>query len=112
MDKALKIADIYPCKDWNAFEKVLFEPYKFKAFLSYLNYKEKKRLFKYLVCKKSAMLSSYLKSNNKNNKSILRLILVALFNKEGMNSNHSIDEIVTILDLSDIGIDVLVNDCC
>jgi hypothetical protein len=112
MDKALKIAEIYPCKDWATFEKSLFEPFKFNALLSCLDYKEKKHLFKYLVCRKSGMLSSYLKTNNKNNKSILRLILVALFDKEGVNSNLSIDEIVTILDLSDFGFEFGVKDCC
>ena len=112
LDKALKIAEIYPCKDWATFDKILFDPFKFNALLSCLDYKEKKYLFKYLVCRKSGMLSSYLKSNNKNNKSILRLILVALFDKEGANSNLSIDEIVTILDLSDYGFEFGVKDCC
>ena len=112
MDKALKVAEIYPCKDWTSFEKVLFEPYKFKALLSHLDYKEKKRLFNYLVCQKPGILSSYLKSFKQVNKSILALVSTAMNDKETANSNFSIDEIVSILVLTELGFEFGKKDCC
>ncbi|MHA8103785.1 hypothetical protein [Aquirufa nivalisilvae] len=74
MNKALIIAKIYPCNNWEDFEKVLFDSIKFQALLNTLNFKEKKKLFEYIVTHKPRELRIYLTSKKVEKKSVLRII--------------------------------------
>lgn len=103
MDKALKIVEIYPCKDWATFEKSLFEPFKFNALLSCLDYKEKKQLFNYLVSDMPGSLSVFLRANKKKFKTYLKLLAKISIMNGCFNMGSDLESVCMALDLKDFG---------
>jgi hypothetical protein len=103
LDKALKIAEIYPCKDWATFKITLLDPFKFKALLSFLDFREKKKLFEFLVDRMPGDLSTYLVEHMKDKKSHLKLINEILIGSKSINAGHDFSGIKTALDLKELG---------
>jgi len=103
LDKALKIAEIYPCKDWATFKITLLDPFKFKALLSFLDFREKKKLFEFLVDRMPGDLSTYLVEHIKDKKSHLKLINEILIGSKSINAGHDFSGIKTALDLKELG---------
>lgn len=103
MDKALKIAEIYPCIDWATFKITLLDPFKFKALLSILDFREKKKLFEFLVDRMPGDLSTYLGKHMKDKKSYLKLINEILIGSKSINAGPDFSGIKTALDLKELG---------
>lgn len=103
MDKALKIAEIYPCIDWATFKITLLDPFKFKALLSILDFREKKKLFEFLVDRMPGDLSTYLGKHMKDKKSYLKLINEILIGSKSINAGPDFSGIKIALDLKELG---------
>ena len=103
LDKALKIAEIYPCIDWATFKITLLDPFKFKALLSILDFREKKKLFEFLVDRMPGDLSTYLGKHMKDKKSYLKLINEILIGSKSINAGPDFSGIKTALDLKELG---------
>ena len=103
MDKALKIVEIYPCKDWDTFDKILFDSFKFNALLSCLDYKEKKLLFNYLVGSMPGRFSDFLRSNKKIFKTYLKSLAGVMILNGCFNPGSDLESVCTVLDLKELG---------
>ena len=104
MDKALKIAEIYPCKDRATFDKILFDPFKFQALLNMLNYQEKKHIFNYIIRRRPGDLSDYLILKKKEKKSVLKIITAILQNVNIYRGDPSYEGICESLKLNYLGV--------